>query len=230
MQYDQAIRIIESQRKRALRHWENHGKRKKRTGFRARERLAYAIVMEIPTYNNVCECCGRWIIKTHLHHIDGNPLNNEFSNLVFLSPACHYQAHRYLTQGVYMVTRSVNNTPTEKIETLKGKMETHEDRQLVIKIVNEYHANNPELELTKVFRIIYKRISTTPPGASTKYYKACRIEKVSPSRVNTLPKKKAPVPMKFNSTATISTLEVLTEIRNELGKDFVLNMVKNLMK
>jgi len=36
--------------------------------------------------------------------------------------------------------------------------------------------------------------------------------------------------MKFNSTATISTFLVLTEIRNELGKDFVLNMVKNLMK
>lgn len=35
----------------------------------------------------------------HIHHLDGNPLNNDISNLICLSPEDHYEVH--LKQGDY---------------------------------------------------------------------------------------------------------------------------------
>ena len=47
-----------------------------------------------------CEKCGitEWLterISLELHHVDGNPKNNEIDNLQILCPNCHSQTHNY---------------------------------------------------------------------------------------------------------------------------------------
>lgn len=49
---------------------------------------------------NKCEICGctEWMGKTivcQLHHIDGNPENNQLDNLQMLCPNCHSQTHNF---------------------------------------------------------------------------------------------------------------------------------------
>lgn len=46
----------------------------------------------------VCEALGLSEIPRgfHVHHVDFNPLNNEFDNLVLLTQADHMRLHRYL--------------------------------------------------------------------------------------------------------------------------------------
>lgn len=45
-----------------------------------------------------CRSCGeqrkRWGHYLHVHHIDGNKLNNDPANLISLCAGCHRQAHR----------------------------------------------------------------------------------------------------------------------------------------
>lgn len=49
---------------------------------------------------NLCECCGlsEWLgdpITLEVHHIDGNRVNNELTNLQLLCPNCHSQTDNY---------------------------------------------------------------------------------------------------------------------------------------
>ena len=40
----------------------------------------------------VCSVCGS-VKKLHIHHIDGNHNNNEYSNLICLCDSCHIKTH-----------------------------------------------------------------------------------------------------------------------------------------
>lgn len=84
--------IVITHRKRVVRTWNDHGVRKR--GFSPRERAAYAYLMGVVEYDTRCEHCQHTVIKTELHHIDKNHVNNEFTNLIFLCVPCHRQAHR----------------------------------------------------------------------------------------------------------------------------------------
>jgi len=47
-------------------------------------------------YGNLCNR-RVWGADAHVHHIDGNKYNNDFSNLILLCPVCHSKIHhRYL--------------------------------------------------------------------------------------------------------------------------------------
>ena len=53
-------------------------------------------------YNNKCSRCGWGEINTYtgkvplqVHHIDGNPNNNDISNLALLCPNCHSLTESY---------------------------------------------------------------------------------------------------------------------------------------
>ena len=37
-------------------------------------------------------------LEPHIHHIDGNPRNNEISNLVLLCPSCHSEVIELLSE------------------------------------------------------------------------------------------------------------------------------------
>lgn len=37
-------------------------------------------------------------LEPHIHHIDGNPRNNEISNLVLLCPTCHSEVIELLSE------------------------------------------------------------------------------------------------------------------------------------
>lgn len=42
---------------------------------------------------SACTACGA-DTDTHVHHRDGNPMNNDLANLVRLCPGCHRRAHK----------------------------------------------------------------------------------------------------------------------------------------
>ena len=53
--------------------------------------------------NEKCESCGatKWLNQKYpleLHHIDGNPSNNNFDNLQILCPNCHALSKNYRTR------------------------------------------------------------------------------------------------------------------------------------
>ena len=44
------------------------------------------------TVKSSCEICGR-TGRLHVHHVDGNPMNNESGNLQTLCGSCHHLSH-----------------------------------------------------------------------------------------------------------------------------------------
>lgn len=65
------------------------------TAYKLRQRLVEAGLKQ-----NKCECCGidSWLgkeLKCQLHHIDGNPNNNNLCNLQMLCPNCHTQTDNF---------------------------------------------------------------------------------------------------------------------------------------
>ena len=51
----------------------------------------------------ICNITDKWLGKPvvlELHHVDGNPYNNELNNLVLLCPMCHSQTENYKGRNV----------------------------------------------------------------------------------------------------------------------------------
>jgi len=58
--------------------------------------------------NHVCERCGETKKRIEVHHKDGNPYNNEISNLEVLCIQCHNDEHKKRrAKGNYRLTREV---------------------------------------------------------------------------------------------------------------------------
>ena len=74
---------------------------------------------------NYCETCGA-TGKLHVHHIDGNPRNNDTKNLITLCPSCHRRCHspNFTETG----TRRVNCSHCNKPSVKKGLCFTHLSR------------------------------------------------------------------------------------------------------
>ena len=63
--------------------------------------------------NYKCECCGisDWqgkSITLDMDHIDGNPQNNDRTNLRILCPNCHSQTHTYKARNIKINSRDLD--------------------------------------------------------------------------------------------------------------------------
>lgn len=61
-----------------------------------------------------CEQCGetKWLdvpIPLEVHHVDGDPLNNEMDNLKLLCPNCHACTDNYRGKNINKVTRKISD-------------------------------------------------------------------------------------------------------------------------
>lgn len=61
-----------------------------------------------------CEQCGetKWLdvpIPLEVHHVDGDPLNNEIDNLKLLCPNCHACTDNYRGKNINKVTRKISD-------------------------------------------------------------------------------------------------------------------------
>lgn len=78
-----------------------------------------------------CAICGE-IKHLEMHHLDGNPYNNELSNLQILCPNCHAETHNY--RGKNTCLGRYHNLPTDYIVTDIEEDELIEKRRLIKKI------------------------------------------------------------------------------------------------
>ena len=79
------------------------------------------------------EICGNWFNGCHVHHKDGNPLNNKAENLICLSPAEHNLIHKKGKRtrlGIHHTEETKRNIseklkgrklPPEQVEKMKGR-------------------------------------------------------------------------------------------------------------
>lgn len=45
-------------------------------------------------YDSRCQLCSKKSESNHIHHIDGNSLNNEIDNLMIVCVECHRLIHK----------------------------------------------------------------------------------------------------------------------------------------
>lgn len=83
----------EYERKEYIKRW----KAGEESGIIGKDKIATAVKVYLrEKYKNSCQCCG-WheinpytnLVPLQIHHIDGNCLNNQESNLQLLCPNCH---------------------------------------------------------------------------------------------------------------------------------------------
>ena len=61
----------------------------------------------VKEYCNECGMQPQWnnkFLRLQIHHVDGDRLNNELSNLMFLCPNCHTQTDTYGVAKMYRRT------------------------------------------------------------------------------------------------------------------------------
>ena len=75
-----------------------------------------------------CSNCGRNDSRLHVHHKDGDPLNNSLSNLVTLCGSCHQLEHTLLSEATPQRLRTCIycSRPARK----RGMCQTHYGRWL----------------------------------------------------------------------------------------------------
>lgn len=91
-----------------------------------------------------CECCNleTWLnmpISLELHHIDGDTMNNEISNLQLLCPNCHSLTENYRGRGKQVAQKETSGVEAIKFgEALTGNtepsLETGRCRDLTVAI------------------------------------------------------------------------------------------------
>lgn len=72
-----------------------------------------------------CECCGNtnWLnqpITLEIHHIDGDNLNNELSNLQLLCPNCHSQTDNWRGKNISKIQKTDTISEEDFVQVLKG--------------------------------------------------------------------------------------------------------------
>ena len=75
---------------------------------------SYAIKSLVFLRGHRCEQCGetKWLgdsIPLEVHHVDGDPLNNEMDNLKLLCPNCHACTDNYRGKNINKGTRKISD-------------------------------------------------------------------------------------------------------------------------
>lgn len=72
-----------------------------------------------------CECCGQeeWLnkpIPLEVHHIDGDRLNNDLTNLQLLCPNCHALTDNYRGRNIVNKKRTETTSEEDFVEALRN--------------------------------------------------------------------------------------------------------------
>lgn len=74
------------------------------------------------------EICGEWFEGCHVHHKDGNPLNNIATNLIILTAQEHLSLH---SKGENNCNYGNHNKRPEISNSLKGKRKPYKHKQII---------------------------------------------------------------------------------------------------
>lgn len=74
------------------------------------------------------EICGEWFEGFHVHHKDGNPLNNIATNLIVLTVQEHLSLH---SKGENNCNYGNHNKRPEISNSLKGKRKPYKHKQII---------------------------------------------------------------------------------------------------
>ena len=86
------------------------------------ERIKYRKIMEDEITNGECKICNSLSFPLLIHHIDGNPMNNDPSNIEFLTRRQHMIKDGRLEQ---FIKRNEKRTPYEVLEEAEKCEKSH---------------------------------------------------------------------------------------------------------
>lgn len=107
------------------------------------------VVQLIKTHGVLCQSCKNKEFE-HIHHIDKDPTNNSFSNLMLLCSECHYQKHQFNSALTRNVSIRLTKPMTDKSIEFKGNVSRMGDKIHII-IPKSYHRDIEKQNLVDEF-------------------------------------------------------------------------------